>query len=792
MNDSGDKIWQPRLRHLVTLIVIACTMLAETTGEEPDSPPDSAQRDKYGGWRGVTTEATGFFRTQKLDGRWWFITPEGHAFLSAGVNHVDYKEDYSESFVAFVVGHLRRWGFNTVGWSQEITSRDAHNRMTHSRGWGPEQYRVAKMPYVHLLRFTDIEWYVDPLFPDVFSREFESHCDRIARETCSQLADDPWLIGYCYSDAPNWPLWQQKIGPDRIGAVARHYYQVIHDVIRRYDTNHLLLGDRYKGDVSVPMNGRKVNGMPVEVLDVMRETVDVLAVEYYRPLPRMELDLQVWHEITGKPVLIADSAFLAPTDVLNPAPGSSIYAPDQAARGRAYAEHAARLYANPLVIGYHWCAFGRSAGRKSGLLDADDRPYEDCVRQMAEFNLEQMYGIAGSRQGRRPHNPENGLDEATPDHSRDYYGATTSLRTEATGFFHTRRIGNRWWFISPEGNGFLSVGMNHLDLAALKHADNSQLFENRYAGSTDRLIQEGFAAPLRSWGFNTIGWTQELVGGTWGIPGSVLRHSPEWDVRQFRLAGLPFIYNFTFAEIETFNIHPGYPDVFSQEFEDWADYLARTVCVELAREPLLLGYADVPVPDFTSGREGSWSEGLDLNNPSDLEKLQRIVSRYFEVVTGAIRKYDPNHLIFGPRFGHPSETPDWLIELAGRHFDVILCNRFVTEREVAADLAKWHELSKRPILIADMAFLAPTELLSVSRRARSYVPDQAARGRAYQEFAGQVFRQEYIVGLHWCAFMENRTRKSGLKNYRDEPYRECVERMTEFNRNRLYSTALEK
>ena len=33
-------------------------------------------------------------------------------------------------------------------------------------------------------------------------------------------------------------------------------------------------------------------------------------------------------------------------------------------------------------------------------------------------------------------------------------------------------------------------------------------------------------------------------------------------------------------------------------------------------------------------------------------------------------------------------------------------------------------------------------------------------------------------------------RKSGLKNYLDEPYEGCVRRMQEFNRNRLYATAL--
>lgn len=44
---------------------------------------------KYGGWKeGPKFEATGFFRTQKHKGRWWFIDPEGYLFWSYGVTCV--------------------------------------------------------------------------------------------------------------------------------------------------------------------------------------------------------------------------------------------------------------------------------------------------------------------------------------------------------------------------------------------------------------------------------------------------------------------------------------------------------------------------------------------------------------------------------------------------------------------------------------------------------------------------------------------------------------------------------
>ncbi len=359
--------------------------------------------DRYGGWRGVRSEATGFFRVEKQDGRWWFITPEGHAFLSAGVNHVDYRKDYSNEFVDFVAAHLAQWRFNTIGWSQELMSRDPKSgAMVHSRGWGPKQYARANMPYAHLIRFTDIEWYVEEQFPDVFSEAFTQKCDRLAQEVCTELRDDPNLIGYFYADTPNWPRWAEEVGRQRLEAVARQYYQVIHDSIRRYDTNHLLLGDRYKGDRVITIGRDKVNGLPHEVLHAMKSTVDVLSVEYFDVLlmnrfvtpDQLRTDLARWYGVAGKPVLISDMLYLAPTELLKVGEKAPCYVPDQKARGEAYVRFAETAFTQPYVVGLHWCAFMENHSRKSGLKNYLDEPYEECVRQMQRFNRNRLYAAA--------------------------------------------------------------------------------------------------------------------------------------------------------------------------------------------------------------------------------------------------------------------------------------------------------------------------------------------------------------------------------------------------------------
>ncbi len=366
----------------------------------------------------------------------------------------------------------------------------------------------------------------------------------------------------------------------------------------------------------------------------------------------------------------------------------------------------------------------------------------------------------------------------------DKYDGFANAGIEGIGFYQVHEIDGRWWLITPEGNKFYSMGVNHFDLAVLKYPDNVHIFREKYGASDERYIKEGIAKPLREWGFNTIGWTEDQVSGEWMNPERPMTLSPEWHYYHYKWAGMPFVYNFWFSRIEFFNYQPYYPDVFDEDFATWADYLARTVCVDMADEPLLIGYADVPMPDFTRQIPGSWAKNLDLENNADLDKLKGIVRKYFEVQCEAIRRYDPNHLIFGPRFN--SNTPEWVVEIAGEYFDVIQCNWFVTAEDAKTVLKDWSEIAGRPTLISDMGFLAPTEILDLKPGWAAYRPDQKTRGEAYVQHCEAILPLPYLVGFHWCGFIENRSRKTGLKNYLDEPYLECVNRMKEFNRGRLY------
>ncbi|PKA71608.1 beta-galactosidase-like protein [Pseudomonas baetica] len=69
---------------------------------------EKSSLDKFGGWsKGPAFKASGFFRTEKRDGRWYLVTPEGHPFYSLGVNTL--SPEVNQTYVAG-----REWMFETL------------------------------------------------------------------------------------------------------------------------------------------------------------------------------------------------------------------------------------------------------------------------------------------------------------------------------------------------------------------------------------------------------------------------------------------------------------------------------------------------------------------------------------------------------------------------------------------------------------------------------------------------------------------------------------------------------
>ncbi|MCZ6675330.1 MAG: hypothetical protein O7C75_20565 [Verrucomicrobia bacterium] len=197
-----------------------------------------------------------------------------------GLNHIDpatlrypenihiWRGQYGNSMERWlresVAPNLKDWGFNCLGWNQEIITRDPTNHRL-SRHFTYEEYQWLGMPYCHQLPFADFhQWEAETKHPDFFSSGFAAWCDHVAREHCVPLANDSKLIGYFYIDCPTWlhdreinhwkgPIFDEKkldsqAGRDELRVLTAQYYKVTHDAVRLYDPNHLILGDRYEAN----------------------------------------------------------------------------------------------------------------------------------------------------------------------------------------------------------------------------------------------------------------------------------------------------------------------------------------------------------------------------------------------------------------------------------------------------------------------------------------------------------------------------------------------------------------
>ena len=338
-------------------------------------------------------------------------------------------------------------------------------------------------------------------------------------------------------------------------------------------------------------------------------------------------------------------------------------------------------------------------------------------------------------------------------------GAPVAAAAPASGarYFRVEQRSGHWWFITPAGEALFSIAMNHIDSAGLRYAENAELWSGRYGNSEKKWLEAGVGVHLRDWGFNGIGWSQEVVVRT----PTIHRHSRSWGYEQYQWLDMPYCHLLPFAETHQWEVETRHPDFFSRDFEEWCDYVARDCCQRMAGDPKLMGYFYVDCPTWVHTGLAKWRGPLfdpkKLESQAGRDELHALATRYYKVTHDAIRRYDRNHLILGDRYEARAAVPEVVLDAAKPYVDVLSFQYFGAPQEVSQGLARFHEATGKPVLLADASI--PN---------RQGVP-QAQWGEPYRQMLRALRDVPGCVGWHVCgAYLRNRARGYGFLDEKEQ------------------------
>jgi len=212
------------------------------------SRPGPKNWDQYGGWKdGPQLGATGFFRAEKRDGKWWLVDPEGRLFWSHGIDCVndnaatplderdswfadlptgnpDFKEFFGKAFAThgyYKDRTVRIFNFAAANLKRKYGPdwRKAMAEMAHKRlrswcmntiaNWSDSHiYLMRKTPYTanasfrsKVIQGSKGYW---GQFKDPFEPEFAANVRASMAKEAGTSVGDPWCIGYFIDNEIAW------------------------------------------------------------------------------------------------------------------------------------------------------------------------------------------------------------------------------------------------------------------------------------------------------------------------------------------------------------------------------------------------------------------------------------------------------------------------------------------------------------------------------------------------------------------------------------------------------------
>ncbi len=449
--------------------------------------------NKYGGYKKLKFEKTGAFHTHFDGKRWWLVDPDGCAFISNGICYgsrmgvhgfIDgmenlfewlpdkkdpvfkdawttadnipefvkrngaeagksrYMFNFARANMIRVFGdkwwdawctinsaRLKRWGFNTIS----VCVNNYFDENVY------EYLKKAEIPYTLTLKgFPKTKKMIFRDFPDVFSPEYKTLCEKFAKQL-QPLAGDKYMIGYFINNEPEWlvareaniaeqlitssePLYSKKefvnFIKSRYGTEIQfnsvwklgisNFDELLNPISENLDKNAEILKDLNDfRDVlitaynKIPLDAVKKYAPDNLCLGMRYANIqknDLAGFDYYDSFSfncysgDPSQTLKVAENIKSVPYIIGEWHIGASdTSLLCSA---LVTCKNETERGKACFNYIQTAFSAPGLVGAHYFEYndqpllGRFDGEAMphGLIDICNRPHEECMQYLSEIN----------------------------------------------------------------------------------------------------------------------------------------------------------------------------------------------------------------------------------------------------------------------------------------------------------------------------------------------------------------------------------------------------------------------
>ncbi len=412
------------------------------------------------------------------------------------------------------------------------------------------------------------------------------------------------------------------------------------------------------------------------------------------------------------------------------------------------------------------------------------------------------------------------------------YGGSLKYKADATGFFRVQKIEDKWWFVDPEGHLFLSLGANGISpntssnyippkgaysLTPPENFDpaplNIRSREQNREGSTkiDSLTLVGYWNLFRRYGEKNMIekameknadrmtlWGMNTVGG-WGSTG------------KYRKPYMTYVRGG-----QTSNIF-GLVDIYVPAFKESIDQAIKNSVENTVNDDMLIGYFIGNEPAFCNQENRlaelimeaddsvpmkqaylNFIEEHGKSTESNKAFAYKTFREYVKIICETTKKYDPNHLILGIRFGRGVPTTE-VLTISKDYFDVYSFNNYgmnpmiennvnygtMTASEMPENAERnifdeVYKITGLPMIIGEYHFGTTDRALGESL---VRVNSQEERGIAYRNYSEAAFSHPALIGLSWFQWndqemfgrRDGENYNIGLVDITDRPYPHMVD-----------------